>query len=179
MAILSKKQRQQYFKYLGLGEYNKDNIKKVQEKYFVRREDIDGEYGQNTDKLIVNLYRVNKYAPHFKITEFKCHCNGKYCTGYPAYLDIDELKNLEAVRKKFGATNISSGLRCKRWNAEQSGSVTNSKHTQGKAVDIYGAFTKTNAQRETVKKYWYTLHDANYCYHGTKNMGTSVHCDSK
>lgn len=177
--MLTVARRKEYFEYLGLGAYNKTNILKVQKQYFIRTKDHDGVYGKDTDKLIVNLYRVKKYAPHFKVTEFKCHCNGKYCTGYPAYLSIDLLKNVEKVRVKFGVTNVQSGMRCKTWNSKQSGSASQSRHIDGKAVDISGSYTKTSKGRATVKSYWYTLSKANYSYYGTANMGTSVHCDVK
>lgn len=178
--MLSKANREKYFELLGLGEYNAANIKKLQKKYFKREKDIDGEYGSDTDKLLVNLYRVTKYAPHFKLTEFKCHCGGKYCTGYPAELSVQLLKNLEAVRTKYREpVNITSGIRCKKWNALQSGSATQSRHISGKAADITGVFTGTNAKRNLVKAYWYSLKGSNYCYHGTANMGNSVHVDVK
>lgn len=177
--MLSKEARIEYFKYLGLGEYNEANILKVQKKYFVRTKDHDGKYGPDTDKLIVNLYRVKCHAPHFKITEFRCHCGGKYCTGYPVYLSVNLLKSLESVREKFGPTTITSGIRCKKWNSLQAGSASKSRHTSGKAADIAGAFTKTNAQRNKVKAFWYSLPKSNFCYHGTKNMGSAVHCDVK
>ena len=177
--MLSKTERKTYFAYLGLGEYSEANILKVQKKYFKRKADQDGKYGPDTDKLIVNLYRVKKHAPHFSITEFECHCNGKYCTGYPEYLSVKLLQNMEKVRVKFGVTNVTSGMRCKRWNRKQAGSASNSRHTQGKAADIVGTFTKTNAQRNKVKSFWYSLSGSNYCYHGTSNMGTAVHFDVK
>lgn len=177
--MLSVADRKKYMEYCELGEYNEANILKMQKKYFKRTKDHDGKYGGNTDKLLVNLYRVKKYAPHFKITEFTCHCDGKYCTGYPAYLSITELKNVEAVRVKFGTTHISSGLRCKTWNAKQSGSASQSRHITGQAVDLYGDYTKTASGRAKVKAYWYSMKGSNYCYYGTSNMGSSVHCDSK
>lgn len=175
--MLSRKKRREYFEYLELGEYTNDNILKVQKQYFTRKADQDGLYGPNTDKLIVNLYRVKKYAPHFKITEFKCHCGGKYCTGYPDYLSEKLLKNLEAVRVRFGTTIVTSGLRCRKWNSLQTGSASQSRHITGKAVDITGEYTRTSAGRAKVKAYWYTLPGSNYCYYGTVNMGASVHCD--
>mgnify|MGYP004445419821 CR=1 FL=1 len=89
------------------------------------------------------------------------------------------LKNLESVRVKFGVTQVTSGMRCKTWNAKQTGSVSGSRHTKGKAADIAGAFTRSNGQRDKVKSFWYTLSGSNYCYHGTANMGTAVHCDVK
>jgi len=177
--MLSTSQRKEYFKYLGLGEYNSANILKVQKEYFKRKSDQDGKYGSNTDKLIVNLFRVKKYAPHFKITEFKCHCDGKYCTGYPAYLSVTFLTVLEAIRNKFGVTHVSSGERCKTWNSKQTGSASQSKHIEGKAADIYGDYTKTAAGREKLKKFIYSLPGVNYVYYGTANMGKCVHFDTK
>ena len=177
--MLSKELRIEYFKYLGLGEYCEDSILKAQQKYFARAKDHDGKYGPDTDKLIVNLYRVKRYAPHFSITEFRCHCNGKYCTGYPVYLSIRLLKNLEEVRVKFGPTSVTSGIRCKKWNSLQAGSASKSRHISGKAVDIAGSFTRSNAGRNKVKVFWYSLPGSNFCYHGTRNMGNAVHCDVK
>ena len=77
--MLSKEERIEYFKYLGLGEYNEANVLKVQKKYFVRAKDHDGKYGPDTDKLIVNLYRVKCYAPHFSITEFRAQGIRRIC----------------------------------------------------------------------------------------------------
>lgn len=176
--MLSYDNRTKYFRELGLGPYNPDSIKKLQKKYFVRAVDIDGEYGPNTDKLLVNLYRVTKYAPHFKLTEFKCHCGGRFCTGYHEYISVDLLKNLEALRTKFGGPiNITSGLRCTKWNKLQAGSATHSKHIDGKAADISGPLTSTSTKRAAVKAHWYKLKNSNYSYFGTANMGTSVHVD--
>ena len=175
--MLSKEERIEYFKYLRLGEYSAASILKVQKKYFVREKDHDGKYGPDTDKLIVNLYRVKCYAPHFSITEFRCHCGGKYCTGYPAYLSVNLLKNLEKIREKYGPTTITSGIRCKKWNSLQTGSASKSRHITGKAADIAGAFTKTNPARNKVQSFWYSLSKSNFCYHGTRSMGNAVHCD--
>ena len=176
--MLSVTQRKNYFIYLGLGTYNTASITKIQKKY-LRSKDVDGKYGPNTDKLLVDLYRVKKYAPHFSITEFKCHCGGKYCTGYPAYLSVNLLINLEKIRAHFGVTHVNSGMRCKTWNSMQTGSATQSRHISGKAADISGKFTDTASDRASVKSYWYSLSKSNYCYYGTSNMGTAVHCDVK
>lgn len=179
-TLLSLKTRKKYFKELGLGDYNSENILKLQKKHFIREKDKDGKYGPNTDILLYNLYWVTKLAPHFALKEFRCHCGGRYCSGYHTRLDKNLLINLEKVRAKMGGpVHISSPLRCPTWNRMQSGSAANSKHTQGKAADIYGPLTSTADKRARVKAYWYTLSGANYCYYGTPNMGTSVHVDVK
>lgn len=179
MALLSKDKRKEYFRVLGY-TYNTEGIYKIQKDYFTRPQDIDGKYGTDTDRLVVNLYRIRKYAPHFSITEFKCHCGGKYCTGYPAYLSVQLLKNLESIRAEFESPiTVTSGIRCKKWNSLQSGSASQSKHIDGKAADISGSLTNTSGKRAKVKKRWYELPKANYCYYGTVNMGNSVHVDVK
>lgn len=179
MALLSKDKRKEYFRVLGY-TYNTEGIYKIQKDYFTRPQDIDGKYGTDTDRLVVNLYRIRKYAPHFSITEFKCHCGGKYCTGYPAKLSVSLLKNLEEVRAHFGTpVKITSGIRCKKWNSLQVGSAAQSRHISGKAADIYGAFTNSAQGRKATKTYWYMLPDVNYCYYGTANMGNVVHVDVK
>lgn len=182
--MLTKTKRKEYFEYLKLGEYNEKNVLKIQKKHFPEKtgtkKNWDGEYGGDTDILLENLYNIKRYAPHFTINEFKCHCGGKYCTTQPVKLSVQLLKNLEAVRTKFGGpVNISSGMRCKKWNSLQSGSASQSRHISGKAADIYGAFTSTNDKRKLVKAYWYNLKGSNYCYYGTANMGSSVHVDVK
>ena len=58
MALLAESTRKKYFKELGLGEYNKSNIKKLQKKYFSRQSDIDGIYGTDTDNLLRHVYNV-------------------------------------------------------------------------------------------------------------------------
>lgn len=178
--MLSLENRKKYFEELNLGEYTAKNVKKLQKKWFKDEKEHDGEYGKKTDILLVNLYRVTKNAPHFTLEEFRCHCGGKYCTGFPEYISVSLLKQLEKVRAKMGGPiNITSGLRCKEWNKRQSGSATQSRHMTGKAVDITGQLTNTAAKRAAVKKYWYTLKDSNYCYYGTPNMGSAVHMDVK
>ena len=181
--MLSKTARRSYFSRLGLGEYTKANILKLQKAYFPEKCGIknnwDGIYGNDTDILLVNLYNVFTYAPHFKLTEFACHCGGSYCTGYPAILDKDLLKNLERIRVEFGVTNVSSGLRCKKWNSKQTGSSSTSKHIKGKAADIYGTFTRSSNGRFKVKKFFMALSNSSYCYYGTPNMGSAVHVDVK
>lgn len=180
MQMLTKEKRKEYFKVLGLGAYNTGNIYKLQKKYFENEKEWDGKYGSKTDILLVNLYRMNKHAPHFTLEEFKCHCGGKYCTGYPAKLSTNLLVNLEQLRLTFNSfVMISSGLRCKKWNSLQSGSATQSRHISGKAADIYGPLTSSKTKRTNVKSAWYDLPNANYCYYGTPNMGNSVHVDVK
>ncbi len=75
------------------------------------------------------------------------------------------------MRAYFGKPiTITSGLRCKKHNAEVSGSSSTSKHMEGKAADIYIA----GVDKAKIKAKAYEL-GAAYCYYGTANMGNAVH----
>lgn len=200
--MLSVKERQEKLKYLGFykgaidgveGVKTKRAYKDLQDTYFFRKQDKDGKYGNNTEKLLLSAYNVKKYTKNFDIKKDKlyCRCKGKYCTGYPAVIQIDLLKNLQATRDKFGGTSVTSMLRCTKWNKEIGGS-TNSKHKVGKAVDFWNRNTLTLAKRKNVINYWFTLNNPNYSYCNgyyksktssgkktAKGMGVSVHGDIK
>lgn len=189
--MLSIKKRQTYLKELGYYKGNIDGIvgaqtkaayKALQKDYFTREKDIDGIYGNNTEKLLLNAYYVKTYTKNFRLEEFKCRCGGKYCTGYPAVLDIQFLKNLQAVRDQFGSVRIGSGIRCEIYNAKIGG-VVGSRHKRGKAADIACSITKTLEGRYKVMSFWKKLPQQRYCYCNVNgnypNMGTSVHVDVK
>lgn len=111
------------------------------------------------------------YFPKFSASEFKCGCKGKHCKGFPEKLDFDLLFCLQKVRDHFGKPVIvTSGLRCKTYNASLEGSSKNSAHKVGKAADIY---IKGVAPSEIVK-FWKSL-NVGYTYCGTKNMGNAAH----
>ena len=73
--------------------------------------------------------------------EFKCQCgnyHAPYCDGYPAEPDQTLVELLDDIRAHFGrVAHRSSGLRCRQHNADQPGSVPNSKHMYGKAMDFF------------------------------------------
>lgn len=192
MALLSIEKRKKWFLYLGLGAYNRTNIKKLQKRYFVRSKDIDGVYGEDTDRLLRHLHHVKKYMPNFTPEEFRCGCKGKYCTGYPTWLRVNECKNIQAIRKKYGKPlNVTSGLRCVKFNNMLNGSSKTSRHMTGRAVDFYiSGVTNTLSGRKKVIKYARKLANHNYSYcdgynsnGNTKlsapNMGTCIHTDVK
>lgn len=187
--MLDVKTRQTYLKYLGFytgaidgldGPKTKEAVTKLQQKYFTRKSDVDGIYGTDTNKLLVNARRVQFRTKNFKLEEFKCECGGKYCTGYPAFINRNLLENIQALRNEYGAAmNITSGIRCQKYNDSLTGSIPNSKHVYGKAIDFYGSMTDSKTKRQAVIKKWYKLNNANYAYSDTPNMGTSVHVDVK
>ena len=185
MALLSVGKRKKIFTALKLGEYNSVNIRKFQSKYFTRAIDIDGIYGKDTDALLRHVYNCS-LVEHFAPFEFKCECGGKYCTGYPTYMNERTLKFMEAIRVHYNKpVYITSGLRCKTYN-KKAGGVSNSKHLSGKAVDYYiSGVTDTISGRirhiDLIKKM--KNHDYSYCngYDSLKNkpysstMGNAVH----
>ena len=185
MALLTIKKRKEYFKLLGLGEYNDKNILKLQKKYFCRKMDHDSIYGFDTDKLlrhIVNCAEVRNFEPE----EFKCECGGKYCTGYPVQMKLTTLKFMQRIRDYTGKpVFVTSGLRCKKYNKEIDG-ASNSKHLVGQAVDYYiPSITFNLAERKdliNIIRKWKD-HDWSYCngYESggepkySSTMGISIH----
>ena len=94
MAKLNIRTRQSYLKELGFykgsvdgkeGPLTKQAYKNLQNKYFTCKKDLDGKYGNDTDKLLRSAYNCRNLE-HFDLEEFRCGCKGKYCTGYPVEL---------------------------------------------------------------------------------------------
>ena len=200
--MLSIKERQERLKYLGYYKGAIDGIEGVKTKRayldlqkwgFFRAKDIDGKYGTNTEKLLISAYNVKKYTKNFDIKKDKlyCRCKGKYCTGFPAIINNDLLKNLQSIRNKYGATTVTSLLRCRKWNSIQKGS-TNSRHLKGLAVDFRNLKSLTLDKRKEQINYWVSLPNSRYSYCNgyyksktgsgkktAKSMGTSIHGDIK
>lgn len=102
--------------------------------------------------------------------EFRCHCGGKYCDGFPAEPDKKLVKLVDLVREHFGTPGIpSSGLRCKTWNAI-SGGVKNSRHLIGKALD----FKIEGHSADEILLFLNKQSDTRYAYNID---GTYVHVD--
>lgn len=199
--LLTKKKRQTYLKELGYykgkidgkeGKLTKAAYLQLQKDYFTRKEDIDGKYGNNTDILLRSAYNCRN-AKYFKLEEFKCKCNGKHCTGYPAELNKDLVTYLDDIRKHFGkSTKIISGMRCKKHN-KANGGATNSRHTKGKAADIQiTTVSSTLKGRKSIVDKWITYKNSRYTYcddyartkskktyPNVPTMGKSTHVDVK
>ena len=152
-------------------------VLKFQKKVFKRKEDQDGIGGNDTwiaVQTFVNFIGIKYFEPE----EFRCNCG--HCTGYPAVIDKQLVKNLEYLRKKYGAITITSGARCKWKNNNTPGSSSTSKHMDAKAADFYNKIlTSTKSRRTSTVKLWYTLTGANYSYANTPGMGNAVHVDVK
>lgn len=169
--MLSIKTRKKYLKNLGFYNGKIDNkntadyrkaVLNLQKKYFPKDEQ-DGIYGNNTEILLRNAERVRLYCKNFKLEEFKCECNGKYCSRYPSLLNINLLKYIQKVRNKYGTTTITSGLRCPKLNTLVGG-ASFSKHMNGKALDFVNSGTSTLTKRKSLINWYIKLLYASYAY---------------
>ena len=179
MALLSVKARKAKFKYLGLGEYNKANIIKFQKQAFPNNKKMwDGVWGVNSDNALRTFYNVKRFAPNFKPEEFKCDCGGRHCSGYPSFMKQVELKNIQKIRDHYKRPMIvTCGLRCKGYNSELRGSIVNSAHLSGLAVDFnMNGVTESLAQRKAAIKWMKKLPNTKYIYgNGINSCGYAVY----
>ena len=151
-VLLTNKERQTYFKKIGLYTIKIDNIRgakqKLAEKIFNtiflnKKEDT---YTEETDKMLRTIYKSYcespymkdsdwKYFKNFKKSEYKCKCKGKYCNGYPSEIAMKLVMEDQYLRNHFGvAVKITSGSRCKKHN-KAVGGVSDSRHMKGLASD--------------------------------------------
>lgn len=187
MSLLSESKRKEYFKKLGLGEYDQENIRKLQKKY-MRACDVDGIYGPDTDKVLRHVYNCSK-VKNFRPEEFRCPC-GK-CTGYPDWMKEVELKHIQTIRDHYDKPMIiTSGLRCSHENKRVKG-VPGSGHLKGYAVDFdMPGVTDTPAHRTKALTYIKSLPDHKFTYgscivdsdgsyRSAPGMGNAMHTETK
>lgn len=191
MALLTVAERKAIFKELGL-TYNTANITALQKKYMWRKSDVDGIYGPNTDNMLRTVYNTLKYTKNFDPKEFRCECGGRYCCGFPSYMKPHELITIQAIRDHWGRPiTVTCGMRDKTYNRKLNGSVQNSKHLTGSAIDFYQrGVTDTLANRKMAIKWMKkNLPFLNYAYGNGINssgysvrapyMGNALHVDTK
>ena len=171
MALLTKATRKRWFKLLGY-EYNKDGILKMQKKYFKRKQDCDGLYGPDTDKLLRHLHHVKVYTSNFQPEEFRCPCG--HCTGYPTWMKVTELKLIQQIRAHFGKPmEITSGLRCGYENSRVGG-IGGSKHLSGKAADyVMDGYVDLDGRKRVIN-YAKKLKNHNYSYCNGYDSGGKI-----
>lgn len=124
---------------------------------------VDGVAGEETRNARLN-YRDNILSDwddikHFKKSEFTCKCG---CGLNNIQLGV--VKIADEVREHFGSPAIvTSGTRCEKHNKEVGG-VSNSRHLQGKAIDMY----VQNVSWYDLLEYLRELEqkgEIRYCYH--------------
>lgn len=177
MALLTLDERKAIFKSLGYGEYNESSIKAFQRDYLLRGSDVDGKYGSNTDNALRTVYYTKYYTKNFSPKEFVCECGGKYCCGYPDYMKPAELIHIQNIRDHYGRPiKITSGLRCKTWNKKCGGSIQNSLHMSGLALDFYqSGVTDTLGNRKASIKWIKKQPNHHYTYgNGINSYGNGV-----
>ena len=186
MALLTKATRKKWMKFLGY-EYSRDGILKMQKDYFKRKTDCDGIYGPDTDKLLRHLHHVKVYTKDFKPEEFRCPCG--FCTGYPTWMRVNELKHIQTIRDHFKKPMvITSGIRCPYENHRLSGSSSSSGHLHGKAVDFFMAGVtdslsnriKSIAYIKRLKHHKYSYGDgisSTGAHTSHPNMGNALHTE--
>ena len=175
---LKKASREQIMK-----DYNLSSIKQVNERYLPKRFHTDTYY-KETDIVLRNLRRLKECEiKNFKLEEFKCGCNRKYCSGYPGVLNAQLLINLQELRDTIGKPmTITSGMRCEEFNRRTPGAIANSKHTKFRAVDFYVPnVTEVLAHRKDIMAEWKALPKAGYTYCNVNgshpNMGSAIHVE--
>lgn len=151
-------------------------------KHFLSKKYHSKNYFEATDIVLRNLRAFTRSGcTDFTLEEFKCSCGGRFCSGYPVILKQNLLRNLQSLRDYYNCTiTITCGLRCQKYNDLLPGSIKHSKHTMGKAADIYvSRKSDTVKGRKQIISKWMTFPAASYAYQGTKNMGNATHVDIK
>lgn len=114
---------------------------------------------------------------YFTRNEFRCPC-GK-CGGFPVEPQEDIVRATDDLREALGVPVIvvppdghsgGSGVRCRTYNDSLSGSVPNSRHVLGKAVDFIArgkSDTEVEAYLAKIKaagviRYWYRISPGSY-----------------
>lgn len=149
---MTRKQKQALLAYLGYYSGAIDGIwgqRSQQATIHFQRDfmdSADGIFGAATEKRILEVIASGeepeqpsgdwwKEIRYFQRGEFRCPCSR--CGGFPVEPEEGLVRLADKVREHFGApVTVSSGVRCQAHNDELSGSVPNSYHVRGKAMDF-------------------------------------------
>lgn len=134
----------------------------------------DGIFGANTSARIKKAVAADEFAQekhtlgspvwwgrikHFTREEFRCPC--PRCGGFPAEPQEKLVRAADKTRDHFGKPiRVSSGVRCQAHNDELSGSVPDSRHIRGKAMD----FSVEGFSSSMVLAYVQKLPEIRYAY---------------
>lgn len=174
--MLSEEKRKKYFADIGY-TYDRKGILAFQKRYMLRKRDYDGIYGIDTERALLTVWRVRKYTKNFTPEEFRCDCGGRHCCGFPASMKKNTLIHIQAIRDHWGRPiTVTQGLRCKGRNRELNGSIVNSRHLVGKAVDFYqNGVTDTLANRKKSIKWIKKQPNHRYTYgNGVSSTGYAI-----
>ena len=156
---MTAQQKQCLLRYLGFYAGSVDGIwgEKSQratidfQRAYMEATAVDGIFGAATEQRILEVIATGekpkdsvnvdtvpgfwKDIRYFTRAEFRCPCGR--CGGFPVEPDETMVRLADQVREHFGAPVIvSSGVRCQAHNDELPGSVKNSYHLRGKAMDF-------------------------------------------
>ena len=172
---MTNRQKQHLLGYLGLytadvdGIWGPKSVRAAQEFQNCYMKQTDGIFGAETEKRILEVITTGEkprgsfwdQIRYFDREEFRCTCGGRGCDGFPAEPSEQLIRNAETARVHFGnAADVSSGVRCSLRNSELPGSVANSLHLRGKAMD----FRIRGISAETLCAYVKTLPDVDEAY---------------
>ncbi len=135
---------------------------------------VDGICGVNTRaKLNANTTNLTwNDIKYFKKSEFNCKCGCGLNN-----IDLKLVKILDEIREYFGKPMIiTNGCRCQKYNDSLKGSIKGSKHTKGKAADIWISGVSKSALLSKCKDY-VNSGRATYTYTNSTNMARAVHID--
>lgn len=162
------------------------------QRSYMAQTDVDGIFGEATEKRILEVIATGekpsqqaqtspeagggedwwKDIRHFTRAEFRCPC-GK-CGGFPVEPQEAIVRATDDLREALGVPVIvvppdghsgGSGVRCQTYNDSLPGSVPNSRHVLGKAVDFIAhgkGDTEIEAYLAKIKatgviRYWYRI----------------------
>ena len=148
--------------------------------------EVDGDPGQLTQKALVDAVAKGRFKPqdkpeddiwaeskYFVRAEFRCPCGR--CGGFPVEPSRSLVRVANQIREHFGRPMIpSSGVRCQAHNDELPGSVPNSRHVSGRALD----FSIPGVSVSDVLAYTRQLQAAGTLHYTYEMVGTGhVHID--
>lgn len=134
----------------------------------------DGICGVNTraklNSIITNLTWDD--IKYFKKSEFNCPCGCGLNN-----IDLKLVKILDEIREHFGKPMVvTCGCRCQKYNDSLKGSIKGSKHTKGKAADIWISGVSKTALLNKCREY-VANGRTTYTYTNSTNMARAVHID--
>lgn len=179
------------------GSGSREACKSFQRDFFQMDSKVDGKCGTETEQALKHavVYGMpakkvetdnnvgNKTGTfwdeikYFTRDEFRCPC-GK-CGGYPVEPKEALVRIADEMRGSFGRPMIivppdghsgGSGVRCQKYNDSLSGSASNSRHIQGKAIDFSAPGVPASTIEAYLKKlinsgrirYWYKIQSGSY-----------------